>query len=157
MELSDDVLKGLMYINEENHIHDKIFPSVIQSVCQTLVENPISEKLPSIAGLNPLSLKISYSTLPCIFLECAKNNTHTSEMKEFLLDLKMKNERVDAICDGYKNSSQGKIGQPVFTIELNTQNDEENVKMFCTKEQLQDLVSKLQDACKSLERVASQT
>lgn len=55
-----------------------------------------------------------------------------------------------------KNNHLEKVSHPVFLIDLKTQVDSirgsENVQIACTRDQLQDLVGKLKDACKSLER-----
>ncbi|KAK2165318.1 hypothetical protein LSH36_52g08013 [Paralvinella palmiformis] len=53
-----------------------------------------------------------------------------------------------------KNNQLHKIGQPQYQIQLQTQKsgDGDVFQFSCSQEQLQDMVGKLKEACKSLER-----
>lgn len=57
-----------------------------------------------------------------------------------------------------KNNQVDRVNEPTFLISLKTQrsgrSELEPVLLACTQEQLQDLVTKLRDACKSLERTS---
>ncbi|XP_006002459.1 polycomb complex protein BMI-1-A isoform X2 [Latimeria chalumnae] len=57
-----------------------------------------------------------------------------------------------------KNSHLHKVNQPAYLVTLNVENNHtgspENIDFSCTMEQLQDLVGKLRDAAKSLERAS---
>ncbi|XP_029313500.1 COMM domain-containing protein 3 [Cottoperca gobio] len=55
-----------------------------------------------------------------------------------------------------KNSQVDKINEPFYCISLNTENEgsSEDVNFTCTVEQLQDLVGKLKDAAKSVEKAS---
>ncbi|KAI0211588.1 COMM domain-containing protein 3 [Lamellibrachia satsuma] len=57
-----------------------------------------------------------------------------------------------------KNNQIDRVNEPTFLISLKTQQSGrpglEPVQLACTQEQLQDLVTKLRDACKSLERTS---
>jgi len=56
-----------------------------------------------------------------------------------------------------KNNHLSKDSHAVYLINLKTEKDErlQDVQLACTQTQLQDLVYKLRDACKSLERIGS--
>ncbi|XP_017157256.1 polycomb complex protein BMI-1-A [Poecilia reticulata] len=55
-----------------------------------------------------------------------------------------------------KNGQLDKINEPFYLISLNTENEgsSEDINFTCTTEQLQDLVSKLKDAAKSVEKAS---
>ncbi|XP_038126416.1 COMM domain-containing protein 3 [Cyprinodon tularosa] len=55
-----------------------------------------------------------------------------------------------------KNGQLDKINEPFYLISLNTENEgsPEDVNFTCTTEQLQDLVAKLKDAAKSVEKAS---
>ncbi|KAM8730856.1 COMM domain-containing protein 3 [Acanthopagrus schlegelii] len=55
-----------------------------------------------------------------------------------------------------KNSQVDKVNEPVYLISLDTENEgsSEDVNFTCTMEQLQDLVGKLKDAAKSVEKAS---
>lgn len=57
-----------------------------------------------------------------------------------------------------KSSQSEKVGKPVYSISLKTEQGNEdglkNVNFTCTMEQLQDLVGKLKDACKCIEKAS---
>jgi polycomb group RING finger protein 4 len=56
-----------------------------------------------------------------------------------------------------KNNHVSRISQPVYLINLTTESDQSvksGVQLACSRDQLQDLVGKLREACKSLERTA---
>ncbi|KAF7668132.1 hypothetical protein LDENG_00031170 [Lucifuga dentata] len=53
-----------------------------------------------------------------------------------------------------KNGQVHKVNEPFYMISLNTENEgsSEDINFSCTMEQLQDLVGKLKDAAKSVEK-----
>ncbi|XP_059182889.1 COMM domain-containing protein 3 [Centropristis striata] len=55
-----------------------------------------------------------------------------------------------------KNSQVDKVSEPFYSISLNTENQGslEDINFTCTVEQLQDLVGKLKDAAKSVEKAS---
>nr|XP_002125922.1 COMM domain-containing protein 3 [Ciona intestinalis] len=53
-----------------------------------------------------------------------------------------------------KNSSLHKVNELKYTISLKENSSNEPVEFHCSKEELQDLVSKLREACKALERAS---
>uniref|UniRef100_A0A147B4F8 COMM domain-containing protein 3 n=1 Tax=Fundulus heteroclitus TaxID=8078 RepID=A0A147B4F8_FUNHE len=55
-----------------------------------------------------------------------------------------------------KNGHLDKINEPFYLISLNTENEgsSEDINFTCTTEQLQDLVAKLKDAAKSVEKAS---
>ncbi|KAA8580863.1 hypothetical protein FQN60_013821 [Etheostoma spectabile] len=55
-----------------------------------------------------------------------------------------------------KNDQVDKVNEPFYLISLNTENEgsEEDINFTCTVEQLQDLVGKLKDAAKSVEKAS---
>eukprot|EP00118_Oscarella_pearsei_P000390 m.4837 g.4837 ORF g.4837 m.4837 type:complete len:128 (+) comp11388_c0_seq2:264-647(+) len=66
---------------------------------------------------------------------------------------------VDWRLDYYMKSKQlERINQPVYVINLKTgedPSDKKQIQFACTMEQLQDLVGKLKDAVRSLEKASS--
>ncbi|XP_068741635.1 COMM domain-containing protein 3-like [Montipora capricornis] len=66
---------------------------------------------------------------------------------------------VDWRLDYYiKNNQMEKVNQPTYLITLKTEESGKShgkdVQFSCSMEQLQDLVGKLKDACKSIEKAA---
>lgn len=66
---------------------------------------------------------------------------------------------VDWRLDYYiKNNQMEKVNKPTYLITLKTEeagkSEGKDVQFSCSMEQLQDLVGKLKDACKSIERAA---
>ncbi|XP_075308249.1 COMM domain-containing protein 3 isoform X2 [Odontesthes bonariensis] len=55
-----------------------------------------------------------------------------------------------------KNGQLDKVNEPFYLISLNTENggSSEDINFACTTEQLQDLVGKLKDAAKSVEKAS---
>ncbi|KAM6971695.1 COMM domain-containing protein 3 [Tautogolabrus adspersus] len=55
-----------------------------------------------------------------------------------------------------KNAQVDKVNEPFYSISLNTENNgsTEDINFTCTMEQLQDLVGKLKDAAKSVEKAS---
>ncbi|XP_038582430.1 COMM domain-containing protein 3 [Micropterus salmoides] len=55
-----------------------------------------------------------------------------------------------------KNGQVDKVNEPFYSISLNTENEgsSEDINFTCTMEQLQDLVGKLKDAAKSVEKAS---
>ncbi|KAL7373216.1 hypothetical protein ABVT39_001535 [Epinephelus coioides] len=55
-----------------------------------------------------------------------------------------------------KNGQVDKVNEPFYLISLNTENEgsPEDINFTCTVEQLQDLVGKLKDAAKSVEKAS---
>ncbi|CAJ1082329.1 COMM domain-containing protein 3 [Xyrichtys novacula] len=55
-----------------------------------------------------------------------------------------------------KSAQVDKVNEPFYSISLNTENggSTENINFTCTTEQLQDLVGKLKDAAKSVEKAS---
>ncbi|XP_030612391.1 COMM domain-containing protein 3 [Archocentrus centrarchus] len=55
-----------------------------------------------------------------------------------------------------KNAQVDKVNEPFYLISLNTENEgsSEDINFSCTVEQLQDLVGKLKDAAKSVEKAS---
>uniref|UniRef100_A0A665WC73 COMM domain-containing protein 3 n=1 Tax=Echeneis naucrates TaxID=173247 RepID=A0A665WC73_ECHNA len=55
-----------------------------------------------------------------------------------------------------KNAQVDKVNEPFYLISLNTENQgsSEDINFTCTMEQLQDLVGKLKDAAKSVEKAS---
>ncbi|KAM9337623.1 COMM domain-containing protein 3 [Symphorus nematophorus] len=55
-----------------------------------------------------------------------------------------------------KNAQVDKVNEPFYLISMNTENEgsSEDINFTCTMEQLQDLVGKLKDAAKSVEKAS---
>ncbi|XP_040921538.1 COMM domain-containing protein 3 [Toxotes jaculatrix] len=55
-----------------------------------------------------------------------------------------------------KNGQVDKVNEPFYLLSLNTENEgsSEDISFTCTMEQLQDLVGKLKDAAKSVEKAS---
>ncbi|ELT99250.1 hypothetical protein CAPTEDRAFT_221549 [Capitella teleta] len=59
-----------------------------------------------------------------------------------------------------KNDCLNRVCQPLFLIDLKTEKSdagEQSVQLACNQEELQDLVGKLRDACKTLQRTAQES
>ncbi|CAB1424779.1 unnamed protein product [Pleuronectes platessa] len=86
--------------------------------------------------------------------------THKKELARLLASIGKRAPHVNDVSwrlqYHIKNGQVDKVNEPSYLISLNTENEgsSEDVNFTCTMEQLQDLVGKLKDAAKSVEKAS---
>uniref|UniRef100_A0A9J7X245 COMM domain-containing protein 3 n=2 Tax=Cyprinus carpio TaxID=7962 RepID=A0A9J7X245_CYPCA len=136
---------------------------------------------PDLKHIDQTTLKHCHTAATTFILEGVKQNADKSTISSCLEDVKFLNERVDTFYISFqvgqcfvslihgpphitdaewrleyciKNSHVHKVNQPSYLISLNTERAgaSSEINFSCTMDQLQDLVGKMKDAAKSLER-----
>eukprot|EP01133_Synstelium_polycarpum_P010860 gene10860-12650_t len=127
MNLSEDVLKGLEALSEEKSINNDAFQAIISTSFGVILKTDTEDTLFAIRK----TLSITNFHFPHV------------------IDV---NWRLDYFM---KSNSMEKINTPVYLVNLTTEKEEGekgHIEFACTLDQLQDLVFKLRDAQKQIER-----
>ncbi|XP_044195776.1 COMM domain-containing protein 3 [Thunnus albacares] len=91
---------------------------------------------------------------------CSTYQKHKKELERLLASIGKQPPRVNDVSwrlqYHMKNGQLDKVNEPFYLISLNTENKgtPEDINFTCTVEQLQDLVGKLKDAAKSVEKAS---
>ncbi|XP_011606090.1 COMM domain-containing protein 3 isoform X1 [Takifugu rubripes] len=86
--------------------------------------------------------------------------THKKDLEHLLMSIGSCPPRVNDVSwrlqHHIKNAHLDRVNEPFYTISLKTENQGslEDINFTCTVEQLQDLLAKLKDAAKSVERAS---
>ncbi|XP_072306773.1 COMM domain-containing protein 3 isoform X2 [Eucyclogobius newberryi] len=159
MELSESVQKGLKLLADPSVFDPRGFSVLLDvSFLSLLSAHGDAAVLdhPELKNHDSVLLKQSHAAVVTFILECVKLNTDKSTLSigrrrpeindvSWRLQYQIKSGQVD------------KVDEPFYLITLNTENEArtcEDVNFTCTVEQLQDLVGKLKDAAKSMERAS---
>ncbi|XP_011407515.1 PREDICTED: COMM domain-containing protein 3-like [Amphimedon queenslandica] len=174
MELSGSTVTGLQLAGSSS-IDDKSFNRLTQLVLQSIMEDTdpsIIQDDGKLSKINQGMLKECYSSLIILLIEGARTDTDTTGMRSTLEDCKLTPDRIEALVTLYNNNKAklrarlGRIRSSFpYLIDVNWRLDyyikegdgkKKDVIFSCTQEQLQDLVGKLKDASKSLEKFSQQ-
>ncbi|RMX39196.1 hypothetical protein pdam_00013534 [Pocillopora damicornis] len=149
MELSSVAIEGLNLCGDSSRVGDRSFRNLVQITLDILVTKKNEDALKSdedISTVDSATLKQAYAGLVTMILEAIKMDCDTSSIRKF-----GEHEK----C----NNQMEKVNKPTYLITLKTEEagktKGEDVQFSCTMEQLQDLVGKLKDACKSVEKAAN--
>ncbi|XP_041095887.1 COMM domain-containing protein 3 [Polyodon spathula] len=106
--------------------------------------------------VDPTLLKHCHVAATTSILEISKHNADKSTLSTFLEECKFDGKRIDIFYSEHQNSHVHKVNQPAYLITLNVEikgsGSTDDINFSCTMEQLQDLVGKMKDAAKSLEK-----
>ncbi|WAQ94187.1 COMD3-like protein [Mya arenaria] len=134
MELSQSTLDGLILAGDNAHVSDKSLSVLVTRAFDGLLDDRhknLISKDPSFRGTDQAIVKEAYAALV----------TLVSEASKYDLD----------------NNHLERVNEAVYLVSLKTEvpgsRELKEVQFSCTQEQLQDLVGKLKDACKCLEKV----
>merc|ERR1712150_455789 len=169
-ELSADVLGGLQIIGNSAQIPDNYIKTFIEKAIASILDpenkDPVSD--PLLAKLDKGVTKQGHYALVTLILEAAKHDGDAASFSHILEDCKFAQERIQLSSDLYtKAKPQLRIqlsctgNNPPHIVDVDWRLDyhvksnnleQKDVQFACSQDQLQDLVGKLKDACKSLER-----
>ncbi|XP_070842166.1 COMM domain-containing protein 3 [Chaetodon trifascialis] len=122
---------------------------ILEAVKQNADKSTISSCLEELT-FSAERIEIFYSTY----------QTHKKELERLLASIGRRPPRVNDVSwrlqYHMKNGQVDKVNEPFYSISLNTENEgsSEDINFTCTMEQLQDLVGKLKDAAKSVEKAS---
>ncbi|KAK7479323.1 hypothetical protein BaRGS_00029401 [Batillaria attramentaria] len=182
MEVGTTVLENLSLAGDTAHIPDKCFDQLVKAACRGVLSevdrNAIADD-PAFKGVDKAALKAAHSGIVALLVEAAKHDVDADGISHILEECKFSPERIKGFNDIFtvqKPSMQillGSIGnsrphiranhmerinEAVYLISLKTevpgQDELQEVQFTCSLEQLQDLVGKLKDATKCLEKLA---
>ncbi|XP_051266832.1 COMM domain-containing protein 3 isoform X2 [Dicentrarchus labrax] len=158
MELSDSVQRGLQSLADPSAFAHTSFQVLVDVSFRSLLSSHADAAVldqPELKQIDQILLKQSHAAATTFILEAVKQNADKSTISigrrppqindvSWRLQYHMKNEQVD------------KVNEPFYSISLNTENEgcSEDIDFTCTMEQLQDLVGKLKDAAKSVEKAS---
>ncbi|EDO49048.1 predicted protein [Nematostella vectensis] len=144
MELSAVATEGLTLCGDTARVGDRSFRCLVMSACDILLKRKDEDVLhdnDELSSVDAAVLKQSYAGIVTLALEAAKTNSDTPQIR----------------C--LWNNHMEKVNQPTYLITLKTEETNKSkgkdIQFSCSMEQLQDLVGKLRDACKTMERVAN--
>eukprot|EP00058_Branchiostoma_floridae_P013969 XP_002599457.1 hypothetical protein BRAFLDRAFT_81042 [Branchiostoma floridae] len=162
MELSAEVQEGLQLCGDSAQISDSAFNFLLKAACNTLLHGRQRDRGvlddPSVSQSDPAVLKQVFASLTTLFLEAAKHNADSTNTSSLLEDSKMSPDRIEAFNNVYMNNHLDHVNEPTYLVTLKTEepgsSQLKDVQFACTVEQLQDMVGKLKDACKSMEKAS---
>ncbi|XP_012773430.1 COMM domain-containing protein 3 isoform X2 [Maylandia zebra] len=158
MELSESVQRGLQSLADQSVFDHGSFQVLVDVSFRSLLSShgdPTVLDQPEFNQIDQILLKQSHTAAVTFILEAVKQNADQSTISigrglphitdaSWRLEYHMKNGQVDKVNDSF------------YLISLNTENEgsSEDINFTCTVEQLQDLVGKLKDAAKTMEKAS---
>ncbi|XP_013863892.1 COMM domain-containing protein 3 [Austrofundulus limnaeus] len=130
-------------------IHSAATTFILEAVKQNADRSAISSSLEELT-FSAERIEIFYSSY----------QKHKKELERLLASLGRRPAQINDVSwrlqYNTKNKQLDKVNQPFYLISLNTEGPgaSEELSFTCTTEQLQDLVGKLKDAAKSLDRAS---
>ncbi|XP_039381469.1 COMM domain-containing protein 3 isoform X2 [Mauremys reevesii] len=174
MELSEYVQSGLQILADSGCFSPSAYTVLLQTAFQSLLNaqaDQVALDHPVLKHIDPTVLKHCHAAAATCILEAGKYKADKSAISTCLEDCKFDRERIEQFCTEYQKNKDtlelilGSIGRcPLhitdvsWRLEYQIKNSDSrshpDVSFSCTMEQLQDLVGKLKDAAKSLERAS---
>ncbi|XP_053778570.1 COMM domain-containing protein 3 isoform X2 [Desmodus rotundus] len=172
MELSEYVQKGFQLLADPDSFDSNAFTLLLRAAFQSLLDAQADEAVldhPDLKHIDPVVLKHCHAAVATYILEAGKQRADKSTLSTYLEDSKFDRERTELFCTEYQNNKDsleillGSIGRSLphitdvsWRLEYQIKNTDSRshpeISFSCNMEQLQDLVGKLKDASKSLER-----
>ncbi|XP_013911600.1 PREDICTED: COMM domain-containing protein 3 isoform X2 [Thamnophis sirtalis] len=172
MELSEPVQSGLQILADPGSFSLRAFQALLQAAFQSLLNGQAEEAVfdyPDLENIDPAILKYCHAATTTCIIEAGKQKADQSIISTYLEDCKLGRERIEKFCTEYQKHKDtleiilGSIGRcPLhitdvcwrleYQIKNNDSRSHQDINFSCSMEQLQDLVGKLKDAAKSLER-----
>uniref|UniRef100_A0A3Q3H2F9 COMM domain-containing protein 3 n=1 Tax=Labrus bergylta TaxID=56723 RepID=A0A3Q3H2F9_9LABR len=182
MELSESVQRGLQSLADPSSFEQSSFQVLAEVSFRSLLSShadPAVLDLPELKHIDQILLKQTHTAATTFILEAVKQNADKSTISSCLEELTFSAERIETFYSTYQkhtlslcgtvtcqtnicfppprqNAQVDKVNEPFYSISLNTENNgsTEDINFTCTMEQLQDLVGKLKDAAKSVEKAS---
>uniref|UniRef100_A0A4W3GU84 COMM domain-containing protein 3 n=1 Tax=Callorhinchus milii TaxID=7868 RepID=A0A4W3GU84_CALMI len=184
MELPESALAGLQSLAHPARLPHKTFQLLLEAAFHNLLHPQADGTAldhAELGSLDPTLLKQSYAAITTCILEAGKQNADKSTLSTLLEECRFGSERIDTFCTEYqvwdigrypshitdvswrleyhiRNNHLHKVNQPSYLLTLKAENGEarsaEDVTFSCSMEQLQDLLGKLKDAAKSMEKAS---
>uniref|UniRef100_G3ND66 COMM domain-containing protein 3 n=1 Tax=Gasterosteus aculeatus TaxID=69293 RepID=G3ND66_GASAC len=158
MELSESVQRGLQSLADPSSFDRRSYQVLVDVSFRSLLSSQADPSVldqPELKQIDQILLKQSHTAATTFILEAVKQNADKSTISigrcpphihdaSWCLQYHVKNDQVD------------KINEPFYLISLNTEKERssDDINFTCTVEQLQDLVGKLKDAAKSVEKAS---
>uniref|UniRef100_A0A8C2PM38 COMM domain-containing protein 3 n=1 Tax=Capra hircus TaxID=9925 RepID=A0A8C2PM38_CAPHI len=142
MELSEFVQKGFQMLADPGSFDSNTFTLLLRAAFQSLLDAQADEAVldhPDLKHIDPVVLKHCHAAAATYILEAGKQRADKSTLSTYLEDCKFDSERIELFWTEYQNTDSRSHPEISFS---------------CNMEQLQDLVGKLKDASKSLERAS---
>ncbi|XP_036084037.1 COMM domain-containing protein 3 isoform X3 [Rousettus aegyptiacus] len=182
MELSEFVQKGFQMLADPGSFDFNTFTLLLRATFQSLLDAQADEAVldhPDLKHIDPVVLKHCHAAAATYILEAGKQRADKSTISfcflfsfsTYLEDCKFDRERIELFCTEYQNNENsleillGSIGRSLphitdvsWRLEYQIKNIDSRshpeISFSCNMEQLQDLVGKLKDASKSMERAS---
>ncbi|TNN59502.1 COMM domain-containing protein 3 [Liparis tanakae] len=158
MELSESVQRGLQSLADPSAFDQSSYQALVDVSFRSLLSSHADPGVldqPELKHVDQIRLKQSHTATTTFILEAVKQNADEPTISigrcpphindaSWRLQYHVKNDQID------------KVNEPFYLIALNTENkgSSEDINFTCTVEQLQDLVGKLKDAAKSVEKAS---
>ncbi|XP_015350743.1 COMM domain-containing protein 3 isoform X2 [Marmota monax] len=158
MELSESVQKGFQMLADPGSFDSNAFTLLLRAAFQSLLDAQADEAVldhPDLKHIDPVVLKHCHAAAATYILEAGKHRADKSTLSigrslPHITDVSWRLEYQ------IKTSQLHKMYKPAYLVTLNVENTDSQsypeISFSCSMEQLQDLVGKLKDASKSLER-----
>ncbi|XP_035228005.1 COMM domain-containing protein 3-like isoform X4 [Stegodyphus dumicola] len=167
MELSKNILDGISIAGDISKISDNVYSHLLTEICEVAVSRPIRKG----RDCKSLDEKTAYSSLLSFLLEAAKHDADPMSLSSVLEECRMDSSRISMFQNKFQEnkdkiqSQLSRIGRSFdhvidvkwrqdYVIKNPLTNSTDDVTFACSMEQLQDLVLKLKDATKCIERNA---
>ncbi|KAM6900260.1 COMM domain-containing protein 3 isoform 1-T1 [Xenentodon cancila] len=130
-------------------IHTAATTFILEAVKQNADKSTISSSLEELT-FSAERTEIFYNTY----------QRHKKELEHLLASIGRRHAQINDVSwrlqYHMKNGQLDKVNEPFYLLSLNTENQgsSEDINFTCTMEQLQDLVGKLKDAAKSVEKAS---
>ncbi|XP_040448206.1 COMM domain-containing protein 3 isoform X2 [Falco naumanni] len=170
MELSAYAQGGWRLLGDPRLFPRRPYAALLRAAFRSLLDHPQAGlDDPDLKDIDPTVLKHCHAAAATCILEAGKQKADISAISTCLEECKLDKERIEQFCTEYQKNKDaleillGSIGRsPLhitdvswrleYQIKNNDSGSHPDVSFSCTMEQLQDLVGKLKDAAKSLER-----
>ncbi|XP_057643274.1 COMM domain-containing protein 3 isoform X2 [Chionomys nivalis] len=159
MELSEYVQRGFQTLADPGSFDSNAFALLLRAAFQSLLDARADEAAldhPGLKHIDPVVLKHCHAAAATYLLEAGKHRVDKSTLSTYLEDCKFDQDRIEIFCTEYQTNQLHKMYRPGYLVTLNVENSDSQshpeISFSCSMEELQDLVGKLKDASKSLER-----
>ncbi|XP_030055279.1 COMM domain-containing protein 3 isoform X2 [Microcaecilia unicolor] len=154
MELSESVRSGLQLLADRGRFQHEAFAALVQGAFRSLADMQAAATSldhPELKHIEMTVLKHCHAATATCILEAVKQNADMSTISSCLEDCKLDKERIEHFCTEYQKYKEtleillGSIGRsPLHITDVS----------WRLEYQIKDLIGKLKDAAKSLERAA---
>ncbi|XP_068160519.1 COMM domain-containing protein 3 [Antennarius striatus] len=140
----------------------KQIDKILLKQCHTATTTLILEAVKQNADKSTISSCLEEVTFSAERIEifCTTHQKHKKDLESLLGSIGRRLPQINDVSwrlqYHMKNAQVDKVNVPFYSISLNTENEgvSEDINFSCTMEQLQDLVGKLKDAAKSVEKAS---